>query len=77
MTRSLPSGEYTLTTQAGPRTITGTADIDEYGYWFLNDEGHTILHVAHGSLHSIEPAPTAVTPKAENARDKLRARAGR
>lgn len=74
--RTLPAGAYILTTQTRTIPLTGTVDIDEYGYW-VTDNDTLLLHVAHGSLLSIEPATPAVTTTAQTARDTLRTRAGR
>lgn len=74
--RTLPAGAYTITTQTRTLDVAGTIQIDEYGYWVQHDNA-VILHVAHGSLLSIEPATPDVTPTAQTARDKLHAKAGR
>ena len=74
--RALPAGAYTVSTQTRTIDVTGTIEIDEYGYW-VNHDGALILHVAHGALLSIEPAKPDVTTTAQTARDKLHQRAGR
>lgn len=74
--RSLSAGAYVIATQTRTVELTGTIEIDEYGYW-ATDDGTLLLHVAHGSLLSIEPVTPPVSSTAEDARDKLRTRAGR
>ncbi|MEV5042711.1 hypothetical protein [Microbacterium sp. LMI1x-1-1.1] len=71
-----PHAAYKVSTSTGTRELTGWIRVDEFGYWILN-ETDLVLHVAHGSLVSIEPATPAVSSTAEAARDTLRTRAGR
>lgn len=71
-----PHAAYKVSTSTTTRELTGSIWVDEFGYWILNDTD-LVLHVAHGSLLSIEPVTPSVTTTAEAARDTLRTRAGR
>lgn len=72
MTQQLPEGAYKVTTPTGTRTITATILIDEFGYWFT-DNDTLLLHIAHGALETIEPELHTTPTAKDKARERLAA----
>lgn len=70
MPQHLPEGAYKVTTPTGTRTITATITIDEFGYWFTHNET-LVLHIAHGTVETIEPEPATTPTATDRARERL------
>lgn len=69
---TLPTATYIVHTTTRTVTLTASIRVDEYGYFFTDDDDRVVLHIAHGFLTSIEPASPAVSDKASEARRRLK-----